>query len=378
MYYITVKQSPRYHQMSLEDFLFGEDIVPREISSGVSDTRTYCVNEVSDKFARRVNVNSIIRKLILFNDGTANLRNADRHSLYREFQIPKKSGGLRRISAPNEELMNALRDLKLIFEIDCQALYHTSAFAYIKKRSTIDCVKRHQENQSKWFGKYDLSNFFGSTTPKFVMDMFSIVFPFSEIVKTRDGKEALETALSLAFLDGGLPQGTPISPTITNIMMIPIDFTLANRLRDYNGQRFVYTRYADDFHISSKYTFNFREIESMIQDVLASFGAPFRINEAKTRYGSSAGRNWMLGVMLNKDNVVTVGYQNKKHFQRMLENFIMDSRNNIQWDLYDVQAMEGLRSYYKMVEGETIDRIVEHINSKFHVDVTSMIKEALK
>lgn len=378
MYYITVKQSPRYHQMSLEEFWFGADSAPREISGSVSDTRTYCVEEVSERFTGRANVQTIIRKLVAFNEKTKELREAPRHSLYKEFYIPKKSHGLRKIDAPNDELMNALRELKVIFEDDCHALYHTSAFAYIKNRCTIDCVKRHQQNESRWFGKYDLSNFFGSTTLEFAMSMFSMVFPFSEVVKTSEGKTALETALSLAFLDGGLPQGTPISPSITNIMMIPVDFTLANKLHDYNGQRYVYTRYADDFHISSKYTFQFREIEGMIQEVLASFNAPFRINESKTRYGSSAGRNWMLGVMLNKDNNVTVGYQNKKHFQRMLENFVMDAKNNIQWDASDVQVMEGLRSYYKMVEGETIDRIVAHVNQKFGVRVESMIKKALR
>lgn len=378
MYYITVRQSPRYHQMSLEEFWFGTDSILRESSGDVSDTRTYCVEEISERFQSRADVPAIIRKLEAFNERTKDLREADRHSLYREFYIPKKSHGLRKIDAPNDELMNALRELKLIFENDCHALYHTSAFAYIRNRCTIDCVKRHQQNESKWFGKYDLSNFFGSTTLEFVMSMFSQVFPFSEVVRDASGRAALETALSLAFLDGGLPQGTPISPTITNIMMIPVDFTLAGRLRDYNGQRYVYTRYADDFHISSKYTFNFREIEAMIQSVLASFHAPFRINESKTRYGSSAGRNWMLGVMLNKDNNVTVGYQNKKHFQRMLENFIMDSKNNIPWDVSDVQVMEGLRSYYKMVEGETIDRIVAHVNQKFGVRVESMIKKAMR
>lgn len=378
MYYITVKQSPRYHQMSMEEFLFGPDIIPRKTSEKLSDTRTYCVKEVSEHFKNLADIPSIIRKLEIFNEKTEGMRKANRHSLYKEFYIPKKSGGLRKIDAPNDELMNTLRELKSIFENDCHALYHTSAFAYIHNRSTIDCVKCHQQNESKWFGKYDLSNFFGSTTPEFVMSMFSMVFPFSEVVSVKEGKSALETALSLAFLDGGLPQGTPISPLITNIMMIPVDFILANKLRDHNGQRYVYTRYADDFHISSKYTFQYRQIESMIQDVLADFHAPFRINEAKTRYGSSAGRNWMLGVMLNKDNNVTVGYQNKKRFQRMLENFVMDSKNNIPWDVSDVQVMEGLRSYYKMVEGETIDRIIEHINQKFAVSVESMIKKALR
>ena len=82
--------------------------------------------------------------------------------------------------------------------------------------------------------------------------------------------------------------------------------------------------------------------------------------------------------MLNGENNITVGYKNKKRFQTMLENFIMDSKNNIPWELGDIQAMEGLRSYYKMVEGETIDRIIAHVNAKFDVRVESMIKEALR
>ena len=102
--------------------------------------------------------------------------------------------------------------------------YHTAAFAYVKKRSTVDAVKRHQKNSSKWFAKLDLHDFFGSTTLDYAISMFSMVFPFSEIVKEPQGEEALRTAMSLAFLNGGLPQGTPISPLITNVMMIPVDF----------------------------------------------------------------------------------------------------------------------------------------------------------
>ena len=148
--------------------------------------------------------------------------------------------------------MEALRKLKIIFEEDFHALYHTSAFAYIKNRCTVDAVKRHQANESKWFGKFDLSNFFGNTTMDFVLQQFAMIFPFSEVMKTERGKSALRTALELAFLNGGLPQGTPISPTITNIMMIPIDFKLSNGFRNFNDQSFVYTRYADDFIVSSR------------------------------------------------------------------------------------------------------------------------------
>ncbi|MCL2052843.1 MAG: hypothetical protein FWG90_00155 [Oscillospiraceae bacterium] len=46
-----------------------------------------------------------------------------------------------------------------------------------------------------------------------------------------DGVIELQKALSLCFSNGGLPQGTPISPFITNVMMIPLDHKLSNSLR---------------------------------------------------------------------------------------------------------------------------------------------------
>lgn len=389
MVYITVKQSPQYHQMSLEELLFGVQgkSYSQMINPNLTNTRTYAVDVVSERFAERIDVDKLIAKLEKFNSETQELRDKPRHDLYYTFHIPKKSGGLRKIDAPEPELKDALYHLKTIFEEDFYALYHTSAFAYIKKRSIIDCMKRHQQNESKWFCKLDLSNFFGSTTLEYVMSMFSKIFPFSEIVKYTRGKQALETALSLAFLDGGLPQGTPISPIITNIMMIPVDFIIANALRDFKyvnrdgeevSQRFVYTRYADDFQVSSKYDFNFRAVEQLIVNTLTSFNAPFKLNESKTRYGSSAGRNWNLGVMLNKDNEITVGHQKKRQFQAMLSSYVMDKKNGRDWNKSDIQTMEGYRNYYRMVEGETIDKMVDHLSKKFGVDIVGLIKSDLR
>lgn len=378
MVYITVKQPPMYHQMTLEEFLFETGTKPQIINPNMTNTRTYEVERVGDKYLEKLNVAGLITKLAQFNESTEELRNKPRKTLYREFHIPKKSGGLRKIDAPEPELMDALRRLKTIFEEDFHVLYHTSAFAYVKKRSTIDAVKRHQSNESRWFGKYDLSNFFGSTTLDFVIKMFSMIYPFSEVVKESVGIEELRTALELAFLDGGLPQGTPISPLITNVMMIPVDYKLANGLREYNHQRFVYTRYADDFLISSKYTFSFRDIENYIINTLKEFDAPFTIKSQKTRYGSSAGSNWNLGVMLNKDNEITIGHKRKRQFQAMLASYVMDKQHGTDWDRSDIQAMEGYRNYYRMVEGESIDKVVEHIGKKFNVNIVQLIKDDLR
>lgn len=381
MIYITVKQPAMYHQMSLEEFLFHPNPTPPAvINKNLTNTRTYEVERVSQRLVQRfgLDIERLIQKLEAFNAQTEKLRQKPRHELYYEFHIPKKSGGLRKIDAPEPELMDELRRLKTILEEDFKVLYHTSAFAYVKKRSTLDAVKRHQENESKWFGKYDLSNFFGSTTLEFIIRMFSMVFPFSEIVKSERGMTALKTALDLAILDGGLPQGTPISPLITNVMMIPVDYKLANGFRDFNRQRYVYTRYADDFIISSKFDFDFREVEKFIVDVLASFHAPFTINSAKTRYGSSAGSNWNLGVMLNKDNEITIGYRKKRQFRAMLSSFVLSTQHGTPWPLVDVQQLDGYRNYYRMVEGDGIDALVSRIGDKYGVNIPKMIKEQMR
>lgn len=378
MVYITVMQSPIYHQMTLEEFLFQNFQAQTILNTNVSNTRTYAYETVSEHFTSRIDTDALIRKLVRFNEQTEALRAQERSTLYETFHIPKKSGGLRRIDAPKPELMNALRNLKTIFEEDFHALYHTSAFAYVKNRCTVDAVKRHQKNNSKWFGKLDLHDFFGSTTLDYVIKMFSMVFPFSEIVKFPNGEAELRKALDLAFLNGGLPQGTPLSPLITNVMMIPVDYKLANAFRDFDKQRFIYTRYADDFIISSKVDFDVHRVEKLVVDMLHEFGAPFTINESKTRYGSSAGRNWNLGVMLNKDNEITVGHKKKRQFQSMLYNYITDKRKGVSWPREDVQTMQGLHSYYRMVEPETIDAIVKHTNEKMETDVLRLIKDDLR
>lgn len=375
--------------MSLEEFLFGlDEEKPRMVfNPNIANTRTYTFETPPFQLMKTTDVRFLVDQLNFFNVVTQNLRcqtvdgvtvERPRKELYREFYIPKKSGGLRRIDAPNEELMAALRVLKGIFEDDFHALYHTSAFAYVKKRNAKDAIVRHQQNKSKWFAKFDLSDFFGSTTLDYTMKMLSMIFPFSEVVKFEEGRNALRDALDLAFLDGGLPQGTPISPLITNLIMIPVDFALFNKLRNFNRQRFVYTRYADDFLISSEYDFDFKEIEKLISDTLTGFEAPFSIKSKKTRYGSSSGKNWNLGMMLNENNEITIGYKNKRRFEAMLRGYALDKKNGNQWSKNDVQTLDGYRNYYKMIEGENIDKIVAHIGEVIGVNIPALIKQDLK
>ena len=62
----------------------------------------------------------------------------------------------------------------------------------------------------------------------------------------------------------------------------------------------------------------------------------------------------------------------------MLYNYITDKKNGVEWNREDIQVMQGLHSYYRMVEKETIDAIVKHINEKMEVDVLRLIKDDLR
>lgn len=377
MPYITVAQSPVYHQITFEEIISGVVNMHNMISSNESNTRTYFSRFLTQKFLDRFDFDDMITSLEAFNDQNKTLFDVQREKLYTTFHIPKKSGGLREINAPVPELMTALRNLKTLFETKMFAKYHTSAFAYVPGRSPVDAIKRHQKNGSHWFLKTDFSNFFGSTTPEFLRYSLSLIFPFSEIVKSPRGRDALDRALSLCFLHGGLPQGTPISPMLTNLMMIPIDHKVSNALRDFHGQSFVYTRYADDCQISSRKDFDYNQVIEFINQTLREFRAPFKIKEEKTRYGSRAGSNWNLGLMLNKDNKITIGHKNKQRFRAMISNYILDRKNGIAWDLHDIQVLSGHINYYRMVESDYVDEVIRFNNEKYRTDVMRSIREDL-
>jgi len=452
MPYITTKREAHV-QVTFEELLAGPVQESAFGDTPQSATWTYLVREPRPEFLSRFALQGTINTLAAFNRKHAELFEKPRGELYRTFHIPKKGRGLdpleryedgvrrrrgiisnlesdiatlkrdggedamrrcivkekilvqkreelkkyiddhRKIDAPKDELMLALRELKQIFERDCFALYHTSAYAYVPGRCTIDALKCHQRNKSNWYCKLDFANFFGKTTPEFVLRMLTDIFPFSEICKREDGRRELTKALDLCFLTGtdpqnpqaqGLPQGTPISPMLTNLMMISIDHALTKRFREYQKldlqtqelvpQPMVYTRYADDLLITCRQGFSSDEAQQIVNEVLAYFHAPFAIKPEKTRYGSSSGSNWNLGLMLNKDNQITIGHQKKKHFHAMVNNYILDRLNGSAWPLDDIMQLRGLISYYKMVEKAVIEGIITHYDQKYRVDTMAMIK----
>lgn len=376
MPYIVTKATPRSQQLTIEDLLASEAGVDlwREPVGHTGNTVTRFFDVVPERLARQVDARHLFSLLESFSERHKNLYEKDKKLLYQTFCIPKKSGGLRRIDAPCDELKAALNELRNLFEQEFHALHHTCAFAYVKNRSTVDMLKMHQRNQSRWFLKIDFTNFFGSTTPEFLLRQLMMIFPFSELDMFLNGREMLAKVLSLCFLNGGLPQGTPISPLLTNLMMIPIDHYIANAL---HHKRMVYTRYADDIVISCKFGFNDTEIVNLVKSVLNRYSAPLAINPKKTHYGSSSGNNWCLGLMLNGKNEITIGWRNVDRFKAMCNSYILDKKNGVGWPIEDVRTFSGLLSYYLMVEKQYIAHIILQFNKKYGVSMMQMIKEDL-
>lgn len=470
MIYVTATAFPKSSQLTFDDLLNG--ISKEQLNKDLKDTKntiTRVYEHIPERLREKVSVSHFVRNLMIFNHKWEHLiSKEDKSSLYKHFKIPKRSGGMRQISAPCEQLHQALDELKYLLEREFFAKYHTSAFAYVKGRSTIDAIRRHQENNSRWFLKIDFHDFFGSLTEDFVHRELEKIFPFCLLYENTEHRDILKKTLSICFLNGSLPQGSPISPLLSNLVMLPTDYAIAKLARE-NSPHIKYTRYADDMIFSSDLNFEtkimrrlmtnidlfdaisnlqnktldvfcvkfndkpfvfetteqkakklkevyskfepeanniysiepicvnnknknmiLKQISRMIErdkqktcflsrliNLFQELNIPLKINDSKTRYGSFAGRNWNLGVMLNKDNQITIGHRKKKLFKATLFQFMTDYVNEQPWNLNDTQILNGQISYYKMVEKDNIENIIKHYSQKFNMDVMKTIKSIM-
>lgn len=307
---------------------------------------------------------------ILFKTLYLRYNGKDLNQFYYEFKIPKASGGLRTINAPNEEFKADLNKIKELFESIIKCLPHDSAFAYVKNRDTKQELQRHTNNGSKWFLKIDLKDFFPSCTLELIMFRLRQLYPFYYL--DDDTMTKLEHLISLCMLNGGLPQGTPTSPLLTNLIMVSYDYEISEFLRKC-GAGYIYTRYADDILISNKGKFKHKDLLGLLEGILQ----PFHIKEEKTRFGNSNGRNWNLGLMVNKDNNITLGYKKKQLLNAMLNNFLRDASKNQYWSRDDTYYLQGQLSYLKHIEPEYYDYIITKYETKHHVCLSTVTSDIL-
>lgn len=156
---------------------------------------------------------------------------------YRTFRIPKKNGGEREISEPLPSLKEIQRWILDEILNNCVVSGYSKAY---KKRSSIKDNAYFHTKQPKVL-TIDIKDFFPSITWMKVYLLFHNL-GYSPSVSMMLSK--------LCCLNGYLPQGSPTSPYISNLIMRGIDNRIIGFIKNRNIH---YTRYADDLSFSGDF-----------------------------------------------------------------------------------------------------------------------------
>lgn len=339
------------------------------------------ITTIEDKDLSAKDVRHIRSQLELFrNRWNVYYNTEDKNSMYYKFKIPKASGGWRQITAPNPGPATMFTDFQNMLSTyftgkNDYALNHENAYAYIKYRWCKPAVEKHKINESEYFAHFDIHDFFGKTNFEFAISQLRLVYPFSEFINFSENHERLfREVFSICFLNDGLPQGTQVSPMLTNIIMIPFDYHLEERIKRLESD-YVVTRYADDIIISSKHSFEVSEFERIIEEVFNQIGASYNLNLDKTSYRRNKGRsNFILGCQLNQDNNITIGRKRKKEIRYLLHNYFNHPES---YNVEDKQSMLGKLNYFMCIEPEVYRLTMEYYNRKYHCDVIKRIRQDL-
>ncbi len=196
------------------------------------------------------------------------------YTVWTEKKIDKKNGGLkkykdgtvkmRRITPSLNELKSIQKRIKsrILAKIDLPKEIHGG----VKKRNNISNAKPHQGNKYQF--TTDLQSFFPSISHKQVYRTF-LELGFSNHYS--------RWLTKLTTWEYKLPQGTPTSTHIANLVFLKTDFSLLNLC---NKHDIVYTRYIDDLTFSSPV--NFKEHLPKLIEIIIEGG--FNISYRKTKY----------------------------------------------------------------------------------------------
>ncbi|MBQ3089783.1 MAG: RNA-directed DNA polymerase [Oscillospiraceae bacterium] len=211
---------------------------------------------------------------------------------YHKATLPKKSGGFRTLSVPDEALKSIQRRIVEVLLISMPVSRYAMAYRY--GSSTLQNAKHHVGKQLVL--KLDIFRFFDSIRYSTVKDK---VFP-EEIYA-----ESLRILLTmLCYHKDALPQGAPSSPAITNIILYEFDERVGQWCRD---QGIAYTRYSDDMTLSG--SFDPAEVIRFVRLELKKMG--FLLNEQKTRIQRPGQQQSVTGIVVNERLSIPADYRRK-------------------------------------------------------------------
>lgn len=227
---------------------------------------------------------------------------------YASFTIPKKTGGIRTILAPSSKLKSLQSSLSSLL-LDCideinkskqekdRNFKPTLSHGFVRERSIITnaMMHLHQKNVLNIDLKDFFDNFnFGRVRGFFIANNHFKLNPHIATVIAQ-----------IACFDNKLPQGSPCSPVITNLITHSLDIRLASLAKKYSC---TYSRYADDITISTREAIFPKQImrednsEYITGKKLKSEikRADFALNDKKTRIQHKDSRQDVTGLVVNK------------------------------------------------------------------------------
>lgn len=217
---------------------------------------------------------------------------------YRRFCIPKKAGGVREISAPLPRLKSLQR--WILRELLSRVPVHDAAHGFVPGRSIVTNAAPHVGRRV--VVNFDLKDFFPTIGFPRVWGLFrSLGYPpgtatVLALICTEPEVEEVEVDGRRWFVHRSarwLPQGSPCSPVITNLICRRLDQRLSGLARRHG---FAYTRYADDLTFSGDPE-ALGTLLGAVRAIVEDEG--FRLHPDKTHVMRRAGRQEVTGLVVN-------------------------------------------------------------------------------
>ena len=277
--------------------------------------------------------------------------------LYRTVEIPKKCGGTRVLSIPN----NKLKSIQSAINKVILSKFNMSKYAtgFVKGKSIYDNAIPHVN--AKTLIKIDIKDFFPSINFYQVFKQFSF-FGYGKKVSNVLTRICVDA-------DMKLPQGAPTSPALSNFICLKLD-TRISAYCSKNG--LIFTRYADDITISSSNKLNKNEIfriKNLISEILKDEG--FEMNHKKFHYFYQGSRFLITGIVSNdKLSVPKEKIREIDNAIRYIKRYgIEDHMNHIQClkDNY-IGHLYGIASFIYMINKE---KGIYYLNQLNNLDLRS-------